>query len=69
MVVWSSSLLRDRYKFNGSVHVIVYISASLKLEKSETGRCNILEVEAIAAYSKTQMQARRHKDLKKGDLS
>ena len=56
-------------EFNGSMHVIVCISASLKLEKSETGRCNILEVEAVAEYSKQKMQARGQKDLKKGDLS
>ena len=56
-------------EFNGSVHVIVYISASLNLEKSETGRSNILEVEAVAEYSKQKMQARGQKDLKKGDLS
>lgn len=56
-------------EFNGSIHVIVYVSSSLKLEKSETGRCNILEVEAVAEYSKQKMQARGQKDLKKGDFS
>lgn len=56
-------------EFNGSIHVVVYISASLKLEKSETGRCNILEVEAAAEYSKQKPQARGQKSLKKGDLS
>lgn len=29
---------------DGCIHIIAYISASLELDKSETGRCNILEV-------------------------
>lgn len=45
-------------EFNGSIHVIVYVKASCKLEKYETGRCNILEVEAVAEYSMQKMQAR-----------
>lgn len=56
-------------EFKGSIPVIVCISASLTLEKSENGRCNILEVEAVAEYSKQNMQARGQKDLEKGDLS
>lgn len=31
-------------EFDGCINIIIYISASLKLDKSETGRCNILEV-------------------------
>lgn len=56
-------------EFNGSIHVVVYISASRKLGKSETGRYNFLEVEAVAEHSKQKLPARGQKNPKKGDLS
>lgn len=56
-------------EFNGSIHVVVYISASLKLEKSETGRYNFLEVEAVAEHSKQKLPAGGQKNPRKGDLS